>query len=133
MLISTLLQPMVAISNHLWLTYHHQSPVVSKVPTDGGAHRSTRICKQPKLQYIPGFSGKTYSFATMVLGTKMLDDVAYGYNQSVVFSFIQQLSVKSALREWGDDARAAGDKEVNQLHWRETFVPRRMLELTAEQ
>jgi hypothetical protein len=24
--------------------------------------------------------------------------------------------VKSALREWGDDARAAGEKEVNQLH-----------------
>jgi hypothetical protein len=63
----------------------------------------------------------------------MLDKVAYGYNQSVAFSFMQQLSVKSALREWGDNARAAGEKEVNQLHWREMFVPRRMLELTAEQ
>ncbi len=41
--------------------------------------------------------------------------------------------VKSALREWGDDARAAGEKEVNQLHWRETFVPRQMSELTVEQ
>ncbi len=64
---------------------------------------------------------------------KMLDDVAHGYNQSVVFSFMQQLLVKSVLREWGDDARAAGEKEVNQLHWRETFVPRGMSELTAEQ
>jgi hypothetical protein len=63
----------------------------------------------------------------------MLDDVAYGYNQSVAFSFMQQLLVKSALREWGDDAREAGEKEVNQLHWRETFVPRQMSELTAEQ
>ncbi len=54
----------------------------------------------------------------------MQDDVAYGYNQSVVFSFMQQLSIKSALREWGDNARAAEEKEVNQLHWRETFVPR---------
>ncbi len=52
----------------------------------------------------------------MVLDTKMLDDCAYGYNQSVAFSFMQQLLVKSALREWGDDARAAGEKEVNQLH-----------------
>ncbi len=74
-----------------------------------------------------------YSFATTVLGMKMLGDVAYGYNQSVAFSFMQQLLVKSALREWGDDARAAGEKEVNQLHWRETFVPRQMLELTMEQ
>jgi hypothetical protein len=94
----------------------NDAPVVSEVPTDGGARRSTRICAQPKLQYVPAFSGKTYSFATTVLGTKMLDNVAYGYNQSVAFSFMQQLSVKSALREWGDDARAAGEKEVNQLH-----------------
>jgi hypothetical protein len=88
---------------------------------------------QPKPQYIPAFSEKTYSFATTVLGTKMLDNVAYGYNQSVVFSFMQQLLVKSALREWGDDARAAGEEEVNQLDWRETFVPRQMSELTVEQ
>ncbi len=66
----------------------NDAPVVSKVPTDGGARRSTRICTQPKPQYIPAFSGKTYSFATMVLGTKMLDNVAYGYKQSVAFSFM---------------------------------------------
>jgi hypothetical protein len=35
--------------------------------------------------------------------------------------------------EWGDNARAAGEKEVNQLHWRETFNSRQMSELTAEQ
>ncbi len=91
----------------------NDSPVMSKVPTDGGARRSTRICTQPKLQYVPAFSGKMYSFATTVLGTKMLDDGAYGYNQSVAFSFMQQVLVKSALREWEDNARAAGEKEVN--------------------
>jgi hypothetical protein len=68
----------------------NDAPVVSKVPTDGGTRRSTRIRMQPKLQYIPAFSGKTYSFANMVLGMKMLEDVAYGYNQSVAFSFMQQ-------------------------------------------
>ena len=107
--------------------------MVSMVPTDGGTHRSTQICMQPKPQYIPAFSGKQYSLATTVLGTRMLDNVIYSYNQSVVLSFMQQLSVKAALREWGDDAKAAGEKEVNQLHWQETFVPRRMSELTAEQ
>jgi hypothetical protein len=90
----------------------NDATVVSKVPTDGGARRSTRICTQPKPQYIPAFSGKMYSFATTVLDTKMLDNVAYGYNQSVAFSFMQQLLVKSALREWGDNVRAAGEKEV---------------------
>jgi hypothetical protein len=111
----------------------NDAPVVSKVPTYGGPRRSTRIHTQPKPQYVAAFIGKTYSFATTVLSTKMLDNVAYGYNQSVAFSFMQQLLVKSALREWGDNARAAGEKEVNQLHLRETFVPRQMSELTVEQ
>jgi hypothetical protein len=111
----------------------NDAPVVSKVSTDGGTHRSTQIRTQPKPQYIPAFSGKTYSFATTVLGTKMLNNVAYGYNQSVAFSSMQQVLVKSALREWGDNARAAGEKEANQLHWRDMFVPRQMSELTLEQ
>ena len=46
---------------------------------------------------------------------------------------MQQLSLKAALREWGNDAKVAGEKEVNQLHWRETFVPRQMSELTEDQ
>ena len=50
-----------------------------------------------------------------------------------MMSQLRQLLVKSALREWGDNARAAGEKKVNQLHWRETFVPRQMAELTTEQ
>jgi hypothetical protein len=63
----------------------------------------------------------------------MLDDVEYCYSQSVAFSFMQQLSLKAALREWGNDVKVAGEKEVNQLHWRETFVPRQMSELTLDQ
>ena len=46
---------------------------------------------------------------------------------------MQQLSVKAALREWGDEAREAGEKETSQLHWRKTFVPKQMSELTNEQ
>jgi hypothetical protein len=106
---------------------------VSEVPTDEGTRRATRIRTQPKPQYIPAVSGKSSPFATMALGTRMLDDVDYSYNQLVAFSSMQQLSVKAALREWGDNAKVACEKEVNQLHWREMFVPRRMSELTAEQ
>jgi hypothetical protein len=53
----------------------NDAPVVSEIPIDDGACRSTRICTQPK-PYVPTFSGKTYSFATMVLDTKMLGNVA---------------------------------------------------------
>jgi hypothetical protein len=108
----------------------NDAPVVSKVPTDGGTRKSTQICTQPKPQYIPAVSGKSSSFATTALGTRMLDDVDYSYNQLVAFSSMEQLSVKAALREWGDNAKVTGEKEVNQLHWREMFVPRRMSEST---
>ncbi len=90
---------------------------MSEVLTDGGTRKSTQVPMQPKAQYNPAFSGKTYSFATAVLVTRMLDNVVYSYNQSVALSFMQQLSLKAALREWGDDAKTAGEKEVNQLHW----------------
>ena len=46
---------------------------------------------------------------------------------------MQQLSVKAAIKQWGDDAVSAGEKEISQLQWRETFVPKRMSDLTTEQ
>jgi hypothetical protein len=42
------------------------------------------------------------------------------------------LSLKAALKQWGTDAEDAGVKEVSQLHWRDTFVPRRYSDLTDE-
>ncbi len=45
---------------------------------------------------------------------------------------MQQLSLKSALKQWGNDAEDAGVKEISQLHWRDTFVPRRYSDLTDE-
>ncbi len=60
----------------------------------------------------------------------MLGNKAYEYNQEVSYSFMQQLSVKAALREWGDKVKVAGKKETTQLP---TFVPKRMSELTNEQ
>ena len=69
-------------------------------------------------------TGKKYSFATTVLDGRMLGDEAYEYNQEVAYSFMQKLSMKTALKQWGDDAKVAGEKENFQLHWRETFVPK---------
>ncbi len=45
-----------------------------------------------------------------------------------------QLSLKKGLREWGDEGKAAVRRELKQLHFRNTFIPRRFSELTpAEQ
>ena len=100
------------------------APVVEQVPADDGVRRSQRVCLQAKPLYTPVMTGKKYSFATTILGARMLGDKAFEYNQVVSYSFMQQLSVKAALREWGDEARVVGEKETSQLHWRETFVPK---------
>jgi hypothetical protein len=110
------------------------NPDMAPVVNEGdGNHRSTRAHTQAKPAYIPSMKGKKYSFATTAHGSNMLGDEAYQYNQVVTYSFMQQLSVKTALKEWGDDAISAGEKEVSQLQWRKTFVPKRMLDLTTEQ
>ena len=103
------------------------------VNADDGRRRSTRVRTQAKPAYTPSMTGKKYSFATTVLGSNMLGDEAYKYNQVVTYSFMQQLSAKAAIKQWGDDAVSAGEKEISQLQWRETFVPKRMSDLTTEQ
>lgn len=106
------------------------APVVNE---DDGRRRSTRVRTQAKPAYIPSMTGKKYSFATTAHGSNMLGDEAFEYNQVVTYSFMQQLSVKTAIKQWGDDAISAGEKEISQLQWRETFVPKRMSDLTTEQ
>ena len=58
-------------------------------------------------------TGKKYSFATTILGANILNDEDEEYNQQVTYSLMHQLSVKVALREWGDEARSR--KETLQL------------------
>jgi hypothetical protein len=111
----------------------NDAPEAPAVAVDDGVRRSTRVHTQAKPTYIPTMTGKKYSFATTVLGGTMLGDEAYEYNQRVAYSFMQQLSVKAALKQWGDNARVAGEKETSQLHWRETLVPKRISDLTSEQ
>jgi hypothetical protein len=67
------------------------------------------------------------------MGKLFLCDDSYQHNADVAYAFMQQLSLKAALKQWGTDAKDAGVKEVSQLHWRDTFVPRRYSDLTDQQ
>jgi hypothetical protein len=109
------------------------APGVIQVPADDEVCRSQQVCTQAKPLYTPAMTGKKYSFATTILGAGMLGGKAYEYNQVVSYSFMQQLSLKAALREWGDEARVQDEKETLQLHWRETFTPKQISELTNDQ
>jgi hypothetical protein len=72
--------------------------------------------------YVPSMQGKKYSFATTQLGCKLLDDVEHWHNPRVALCFREQLSTKAALKKWGKDAEAAGERETSQIHWRKSAL-----------
>ena len=72
------------------------------------------------------------ALATTQLGQSYLYDDSYQHDAGVAYSFLQQLSLKAALKQWGTEAEDAGVKEISQLHWRDTFVPKRYSDLTNE-
>ena len=79
--------------------------------------RSTRERKQV-VNYKPSMSGKQYTFASIMLATTELglsffNDVSYQDDAEVAYAlFMQQLSLKAALKQWGANAESAGRNEV---------------------
>jgi hypothetical protein len=52
-----------------------------------------------------------------------LQDDFYQYDIDVVETVMTQLSLKAALKQWGNDAKLAAEAEAKQLHWRKSFQP----------
>jgi hypothetical protein len=44
-----------------------------------------------------------------------------------------QLSMKAAIKKWGEKAKFAISKEMKQLHWRNSYVPKHYHTLTKKQ
>jgi hypothetical protein len=72
-------------------------------------------------KYVPSMSGKSYNYTQ--LGLSFLQDTAYRYSPEIVAIVMTQLSLKAALKQWGDDAKVAVEAEAKQLHWRNSFKP----------
>jgi len=51
----------------------------------------------------------------------------------VVGMTMAQLSMKAAIKEWGQEAEYAITKEMKQLHWRDSYKPKHWHELTKKQ
>jgi hypothetical protein len=61
-------------------------------------------------------SGKTYQYnATQV--TKI------DYHPEIVELILMQVTLKAAIKMWGQDATNAAKAEMKQLHWCNTFKP----------
>ena len=107
-----------------------EAAVTNQDPPTVQPRRSGRSTKgQPKQQYEPTMQGKKYSFAQ----AQLLDMDPVECDPSVVAMIMTQLSYKSAVKEWGDEARVAAFKEMKQLHMRDTFRPVHFKDLSEEQ
>ena len=70
-----------------------------------------------------------------LLSRSLLEDDDYQHNHQVAFAFMKHMSLKAGFKHWVSDAEAeeAGTKEVNQLHWRDTFAPKHYSETTSDE
>ena len=76
-------------------------------------------------------SGKSYAYTQ--LGLSFLQDTRYKYSSEVVATVLTQLSLKAALKQWGEDAKVAVEAEAKQLHWRNSFEPVHYKEIDKDQ
>jgi len=91
------------------------------------ARRSTRARKQTK-SYEPTMKGKSYDYsaAQIELGN-------HQFEPQIVEFILTQMTLKSALKAWGNAATVAAEAEMKQLHWRNSFRPVRWNGLTQQQ
>ncbi len=88
--------------------------------------RSMRVHKQVS-KYIPSMTGKSYKYAA----TQIASD---HYLPAQIVEFVlTQVTLKAAIKMWGNRAMNAAEAEMKQLHWRNSFKPVRWNDLTAKQ
>ena len=85
--------------------------------------------------------GNKYSYAIVQLSDGVIFPEAhmflqsdfYQYDPDVVATVMVQLLLRSALKLWGNNAQLAVEAEAKQLHWRNSFRPVHMKDLTVHQ
>ncbi len=97
-----------------------QEPALIEPAKPDQPRQSGRECKAAQ-KYAPSMSGKSYAYTQ--LGLSFLEDTWYKYSSKVMEMVMNQLSLKAALKQWGEDANAAVEAEAKHLHWRNLFRP----------
>ncbi len=94
-------------------------PLVKVEPTQvEPIQANDAVCRSTKVRiklahYQPTMIGQKCSFATTQLGKSFLEDGTYQNDPMVAFAFMQQLSLKAAMKQWGSNAEMAGIKEAS--------------------
>jgi hypothetical protein len=100
-------------------------------PTSSNEPRRSGRERKPMGKYVPSMSGKSYAYTQ--LGISFLQDTRYKYSSELVSTVLTQLSLKAALKQWGEDAHKAVEAEAKQLHWRNSFEPVHYKEIDEDQ
>ena len=113
------------------------SPEDSAPPCHRMAARNARIRKPPE-KYAPGMKGKKYAVAmtqiaaslgtstnAMTLAQMSVKLMSKGKHRmaDLVGMVMAQLSMKAAIKKWGEQAKFAISKEMKQLHWGNSYKP----------
>ena len=104
-------------NRHQWDT---ESP-----PELVGVRRSSRATKAVQ-SYIPSMKGKAYGYSAAQIES-------IEHDPRVVELVLTQLTLKAAIKMWGNEATHAAEAEMKQLHWRNSFKPVRWSELSDKQ
>ncbi len=90
-----------------------------------GDHRSSRNKQAPK-SFIPSMKGTKYQYSALQLNSTKHDP-------AIVEFILTQLTLKAALKLWGNEAAIAAEAEMKQSHWRNSFKPVRWEEISEAQ
>ena len=55
------------------------------------------------------------------------------FTPEVMYCFMEQLLFNAEIKKWGKPAKIAGKAEAAQLHWQDTFRPKKLSDLTEKQ
>ncbi len=117
------------------------------LPSQGMAVHNARVRKPPK-KCVPSMKGNKYVVAMTQIAASLKDskhamamaqmsvklmspDVHRQAN--IVGMIMAQLSMKAAIKNWGDEAKFAISKEMKQLYWHNLYKPRHWHALTKKQ
>jgi hypothetical protein len=116
-------------------------------PSQGMAARNARVRKPPK-NYVPTLKGNKYAVALTQISQSLKKSkhglamaqmsvklMSKGEHRKadIVGKVMAQLSMKAAIKKWGEKAQFAISKEMKQLHWRNSYVPKHYHTLTKKQ
>ena len=83
-------------------------------------------------QIVASFKGSKYAMSMAQMSVKLMSKGAHR-KADVVGMIMAQLSMKAAIKKWGQEAEYGITKEMKQLHWRDSYKPKLWNELTKKQ